>query len=305
MITGITGLNTSTICSGSETNISKVDESGASGKPFVHDYSDSKKGFVAWKGMLEEKLIQNYSIFVFPIPGKTNFSRSMKKYPYHNLDLKTIKGEKWKDISDLEGYYQISSYGRIKRLEYEMEYKNGAIYLKEEKIIKPAIVKQINKFKKDHTYFLTNRVIFNKRKNNFTIARIVYCYFVEQFNYEDSRIVIICKDGDNFNIRPSNLRKVTISQKQQRIVERNRFQSPYSTLSDNLRRKQRTAIIRAVSKQVTQYTRNGKKVKTYPSMAAAQRATGIFASSIGNRAAGNGKTAGGFIWRWGNGQSKV
>jgi hypothetical protein len=222
----------------------------------------------------------------------------MKKYPYHNLDLKTIKGEKWKDIPHLEGYYQISSYGRIKRFEYEMEYKNGAIYLKEEKIIKPTIIKQINKFKKDHTYFLTNRVIFNKRKHNFTIARIVYYCFVEQFNYEDSRIVIISKDGDNFNIRPSNLLKVTISQKQLRIVERNRFQSSYSTLSDNLRRKQRTAIVRAVSKQVTQYTKDGKKIKTYPSMAAAQKATGIFASSIGNRAAGNGKTAGGYIWRW-------
>ncbi len=51
----------------------------------------------------------------------------MKKYPYHTLDLKTIKDEKWKDIPDLDGYYQISSYGRIKRLEYEMEFKNGAI----------------------------------------------------------------------------------------------------------------------------------------------------------------------------------
>jgi len=222
----------------------------------------------------------------------------MKKYPYYNLDLKTIKGEKWKDIPHLEGYYQISSYGRIKRLEYEMEYKNGAIYLKEEKIIKPTIIKQINKFKKDHTYFLTNRVIFNKRKHNFTIARIVYYCFVEQFKYEDSRRVIICKDGDNFNIRLSNLQRVTISQKQQRTVERKRFRSPYSNLSDKLRRKQRFAIIRAVSKQVTQFTKDGKKLKTYPSMAAAQRATGIFASSIGNRAAGNGKTAGGYIWRW-------
>lgn len=222
----------------------------------------------------------------------------MIKYPYHILVLKTIKGEKWKDILDLEGYYQISSYGRIKRLEYEMEYKNGAIYVKEEKIIKPTIIKHVNKFKKDHTYFLTNRVIFNKRKHNFTIARIVYYCFVEQFNYEDSSIVIICKDGDNFNIRPSNLRKVTISQKQQRTVERKRFRSPYSNLSDKLRRKQRSAIIRAVSKQVTQFTKDGKKLKTYPSMAAAQRATGIFASSIGNRAAGNGKTAGGYIWRW-------
>jgi hypothetical protein len=138
----------------------------------------------------------------------------MKKYPYHNLDLKNIKGEKWKDLPELEGYYQISNFGRIKRLEYEMEYKNGAIYLKNEKIIKPTIVKQPNYFKKDHTYFLSNRVIFNKRKHNFTIARIVYYLFVEQFDYDDSGIVIICKDANNFNIRPSNLRKMRLSQKQ-------------------------------------------------------------------------------------------
>lgn len=220
------------------------------------------------------------------------------KYPYQDLKLRSIKGEKWKDIPGLEGYYQISNYGRIKRLEYEMQYKNGAIYLKEEKIIKPTIVKQPNKFKRDHSYFLTNRVILNKKRHNFTIARIVYYCFVEQFDYDDSTIVIICRDGDNFNIKPSNLRKVSLSEKQQRTVVRKRFRSPYSNLTERLKKKQRRAIINAVSKKVTQYTREGKKIKTYPSMAAAQRATGIFASSIGSRAGGKGKTAGGYIWRW-------
>ena len=33
----------------------------------------------------------------------------------------------------LKDYYQVSNYGRIKRMEYEMQYKNGAIYLKPEK----------------------------------------------------------------------------------------------------------------------------------------------------------------------------
>jgi hypothetical protein len=219
-------------------------------------------------------------------------------YPYQNNGLKNLRNERWKSLPDLEGYFQISNFGRIKRLEYTMEYKNGAIYLKEEKIIKPTIVKQLNKFKNDYTYFLTNRVVFNGRKHNFTIARIVYFKFVGKFAYSNSRAVIICKDGDNFNIRPSNLRRVSLSQKQRRTVERERFRSPYSTLSEELRKKQRAAIVKSVSKPVTQYNTAGKKIKTYPSMAAAQRATGIFASSIGNRAAGNGKTAGGYIWRW-------
>src|SRR5687767_12621688 len=115
----------------------------------------------------------------------------MSKYPYKNLDLKNIKGERWKDLPKLQGYYQISSYGRIKRLEYEMKYKNGAIYTKKEKIIKPSIIHQPNKFTRDNTYFLTNRVILKKKKYNFTIARIVYYCFVERFNYTDPSVVII------------------------------------------------------------------------------------------------------------------
>lgn len=223
----------------------------------------------------------------------------MSKYAYKNLELKNIKGERWKDLPKLKGYYQISNYGRIKRLEYEMKYANGAIYVKEEKIIKPGIINQPNNFKKDKTYFLTNRVILKKKKYNFTIARIVYYSFVERFNYADSNIVIICRDGDNFNIQASNLVKVTRSQKQQRITERKRFLSPFANLSPPLRKKQRQAILRSISKEVSQYDTHGKKINTFPSMAAAERATGVFASSIGSRAGGKGKTAGGFIWRFG------
>lgn len=69
------------------------------------------------------------------------------KYSYKIIDLQNVRGEQWMDLPDLEGYYQISNFGRIKRLQYEMEYKNGVIYLKEEKILKPTIVKQPNKFK--------------------------------------------------------------------------------------------------------------------------------------------------------------
>src|SRR5450432_4205633 len=120
------------------------------------------------------------------------------KYPYQNLSLKNIKGEIWEDIHGLQDHYQVSNFGRIKRLEYEMLYKNGAIYLKPEKIIKPTIVKQFNKFKNDYSYFIVNRVIFKQRRYNFSIARLVYYTFVEQFDLADHGIVIICKDENNF-----------------------------------------------------------------------------------------------------------
>jgi hypothetical protein len=228
----------------------------------------------------------------------------MVKYPYRDLSLKNLKGEKWEDIPGFDGFYQVSNYGRIKRLPYEMPYKNGVIYLKPEKIIKPTIIRQPNKFKKDYTYFLVNRVIFNKKRYNFTIARLVYYCFVTPFKLEDHHVVVLCKDSNNFNIKPSNLAIATISEKQQRTIKKKRFRSPFFDLSEKVREKQRKAIIKSKSKRISQYGLNGKKLKTYPSAAAAQRATGIYATSIGNRASGNGRTAGGYIWRWGD-KSKI
>jgi NUMOD4 motif len=111
------------------------------------------------------------------------------KYPYQNLFLKSIRGETWEDIPRLLDHYQVSNYGRIKRLEYEMLYKNGAIYLKPEKVITPSVVKQFNKFKNDYSYFLTNRVKFKNERPGFSIPGLVYYSFMEKFDIEDHSIV--------------------------------------------------------------------------------------------------------------------
>ena len=36
--------------------------------------------------------------------------------PHQNLSLEDMEGEIWKDIEGLEGYYEISSLGRVKSL---------------------------------------------------------------------------------------------------------------------------------------------------------------------------------------------
>ena len=51
---------------------------------------------------------------------------------------------------------------------------------------------------------------------------------------------------------------------------------------------------------MSQYNLKGGKIRTFSSMAAAQRETGIHATSIGQVAVGKKITAGGFIWRWSN-----
>jgi NUMOD1 domain len=77
------------------------------------------------------------------------------------------------------------------------------------------------------------------------------------------------------------------------------MESPLKKMSKAQKQKQRDAIVQVISKQVTQYTKEGKKIRTFSSAAAAERSTGVHATSIGAIANGKKTTAGGFVWRWG------
>src|SRR5262245_54558749 len=101
----------------------------------------------------------------------------MKKYPYQNTELKNIKGERWKDIPGFEMYFKVSNYGRIKRLEYDLEYSDGRLYIKPAKIIKPVLMKIPNRFMRDSVYFLRTTITLYKQKYNFSLARLVYHCF--------------------------------------------------------------------------------------------------------------------------------
>lgn len=226
-----------------------------------------------------------------------------KQYPYQNISLKNIKGEKWEDIPGLGGYFMVSNYGRIKRLEYETQYRNGAIHVKPEQIIKSRIYKVPNKYKKDYISCLCVNVVLNQKVYGFTIGRLVYDCFVKHFNTNDRGLCVICVDTDNFNIKPSNLKLVSVSEKTLRAIQRGRFRSHFLDFSEEFLAARYKRTGERISKQVTQYTREGKKVKTFPSMVAAEEATGANTHTIRRAASGKGFSAGGFIWRWGNASS--
>ncbi len=95
----------------------------------------------------------------------------MKKYAYQNFSLITIKEERWKDPG-LELYFKVSSYGRIKRLKYELAYSDGRIYNKPEKIIKPVVMKISNRFMKDNLFFLRSRITLHKRIYDFSLGQV-------------------------------------------------------------------------------------------------------------------------------------
>ena len=221
-----------------------------------------------------------------------------KEYPYQNLSLNNIKGEEWKDIPGLEMYAQISNYGRIKRLAYELEYNDGRIFFKPARVIKPVVMKVLNAFKKDHIFFLRATITLFKLKYNLSIARLVYHCFTEPIDLNDETIVILPKDRNGLNIKPSNLLKATLRQKQKRIFDLNRREPLVP--NEEARERGIAKSKQTNNKEVTQYTMHGEKIKTFPSVAIASAKTNISHSHISNRARGIEFSAGGFIWRFGN-----
>ncbi|MBA4168711.1 MAG: hypothetical protein H0X41_14390 [Chitinophagaceae bacterium] len=224
--------------------------------------------------------------------------RKKKDYPYLDVALKSRPGERWKAIPGLEGYFVVSSQGRIKRLEYETTYKNGAVYIKPEKIIKPEIRWHHNKFKNDYTAYLAVRVAVAKSVYNFTLARLVYCTFRKTFDYYDYSRVIFYEDGDTLNAGLSNLHPATYSEKQKRIKLLGRSPNPFYKLTPKQVRARHWHMLQFHLKKIHQYNLKGKKIGTYSSIADAHRATGCNATCISRNAKGHLRSSGGYLWKY-------
>jgi hypothetical protein len=89
-----------------------------------------------------------------------------KLLPHQNFSLEDIEGEIWKDIEGLDGYYQISSFGRVKSL--------SRIAITSKRNIKEKILKvRITKYG-----YITITISFNKKQYNFIIHRLVAQNFI-------------------------------------------------------------------------------------------------------------------------------
>jgi hypothetical protein len=223
-----------------------------------------------------------------------------KEYPYKNRSLKNIKGEQWEDIPGMYGYFQVSNFGRIKRLRRESIAKSGILRVYNEQIIAPRVGKTPNTYTSDLTYQLSAHLGLDGKKYHIPIRRLVYYCFVSPFDLEDSSINIVSKKGNGLDVRPANLLMLTDSQLWRRVVDKKRvileFRSP------NIHRIGMLASLKYTSKQISQYDRKGKKIKTYPSIMEASRQTGISYSRIRNTAAEIDPTAGGYFWAYGKGK---
>jgi len=72
-----------------------------------------------------------------------------------------------------------------------------------------------------------------------------------------------------------------------------------------LREKTKLSYIEKKGQPVTQYDHKGKRIATYPAVSEAARATGIGSADISTVISGRRRSAGGFIWKKGNGKYRI
>ena len=225
--------------------------------------------------------------------------RKPPTYHWQNKSLDPIDGEKWKDIPGLDGLYRISSYGRVQRLSFEIVCSNGMLRKMSPKILHTDISRSRNKGIGDDNFFLFTSITHGGRAYKFSIARLVHYRFNRKFDLDNHDLVVIARDGNGQNIRPDNLQLINVQQKQLRMFERGRMIRTAETSVEEYARTGRTISAIEGCRQVTQYTMEGRKIQTFPSIAVAAVMTGSTSVLIHHVLVGRQVSTNGHVWAYG------
>lgn len=213
---------------------------------------------------------------------------------YQDTSPTNRQNEKWAPIPELEKYFMVSNFGRIKRLSRETIRAGGSAYIMPEKIAKIQVLKTLNTVKNDYTYQLVIRPMVDNRIYELSIKRVVYYCFVKHFDLHDLSLNVIPKNGNGLDIRPENLELVNIKKKVHKAMNTGRMINKFEYVD---RDKAVRNSKKKTSKRIFQYNGKGKYLKSYRSIHEAERQTGIGSNRICAVANGRQITAGGFYWR--------
>ena len=175
--------------------------------------------------------------------------------------------EIWRDITGYEGYYQVSSEGRVKSLKRTFIDKSGRKRTVKERILKPAF---------DGWGYLIVTLCAGGKRKNLMVHRLV----CEAFN-------------DNRDEKPE------VNHINEIKTDNRACNLEWCTRRENLNhgtRSERSA--KTLSKPICQYTLDEKIVKTWASLTEVKRQTGFGQSHISQVANGKRKQAYGFIWKY-------
>jgi hypothetical protein len=221
----------------------------------------------------------------------------MKKGHYKNKSLRTLKGERWRDIPHFEGIYKVSNLGRVKSLDRIVPHPRLKEQFVAGRILSQSVAK--NRNIKTGKPMIDLRVSLSKDgvQYFFNTRRVVYAAFRTEIEFGTDGLYVINKDGNGYNNTLRNLKLATKSEKSTRAFERGRVVESYLKTADRSNWKNYGGYTRSVA--VKQYTISGKLVAKYVSIREAARKTGCGEKEIIYVARGIYKQSKGFKWRYG------
>lgn len=208
-----------------------------------------------------------------------------KVYPYQNISLENIKGERWKDIPGFEDEYQISNFGRLKSQDRWIDYGHYDVFRHGRIKKQHVLISPKNKNKPD----LQMQLHKDGKRYRFSVARFVFHLFVIPFDLEDHTIIITRKDGDLLNIHWKNLVLKSLSEVAIEGFATNRRKSQFQLQV----------------KPVSQYDAHGKIMATFQDAKHASAATGISPGYISGASISGKRMAGGYYWRYGASEQQI
>lgn len=174
------------------------------------------------------------------------------------------KNEIWVPIENYVGLYEVSSFGRVRSLNYNHTHK-----------------KKILSYSKNKNGYLQVNLYKNNIRKTFLVHRLVATAFLPNWFCEEQ---VNHKDENKHNNNVNNLEWCS-----------SKYNTNYGTA---IKRKSEKQINKNKSKIVLQYTSFGEFIKEYPSLSEVNRQLGFPICSISQCCLGKTKQSHGFIWKY-------
>ncbi len=219
-------------------------------------------------------------------------------YPYRQLGMGDLPGEKWKDIAGFEDYYMVSDLGRVKSLDRTIPHprigsqrvKGRMLFqsVSENRNLKtgePSVYLQVSLAKEGKTYYYNTR-------------RLVYLAFVDgSLDYAKDKLCVINTDCNGYDSRASNLGLATNREKGRRVILRGRMDSYLKTADRSKWRPNPGPMARR--RPIDQHDpHTGRKIASFESITAAVQATGFGEKEIIRSAKGKRGNYRGYVWKY-------